>query len=150
MAILIKNRQKKIKTDLRRLRRSLNRVLNYLNCNSKEVSLLLVDNDSIRTINQKYLGRDYPTNVISFSLSEGKFGSINPVVLGDIIISVEKGSSDARKARMDFYDVLDYLMIHGLLHLLGYDHENNADAEDALRMRKKERELFFKLHGFWP
>lgn len=109
----------------------------------------MVDNGMIREINRRYLGRDYPTNVISFSLSEGEFGNINPAVLGDIIISVEKALSDARKARMDFYDEFDFLMIHGLLHLTGYNHEDNASTEETSRMEKKEREVFFKLNGYW-
>ena len=149
MAILIENCQKKTRLDLRRIRQSLNRIVRYLECGNKEVSLRLVDNGIIREINRQYLGRDYATNVMSFSLSEGEFGNINPSVLGDIIISVEKALSDARKARMNFYDEVDFLMIHGLLHLTGYNHEDNADAEETSRMEKKERQVFFKLNGYW-
>ena len=138
MAILIENRQRKIKIDLRRLRRSLNRIVNDQECGKKELSLLFVDNNTIREINRTYLARDYVTNVISFSLAEGEYGTINPAVLGDIVISVEKALRDARKARMDFYDELDFLMIHGLLHLLGYDHIEDADYK---KMHKKETEL---------
>ncbi len=150
MAILIENRQKKIKIDLPRVRRSLKKISNHLECGDKEISLLLTDNSVMREINRAYLGRDYPTNVISFSLSEGKFGNINPTLLGDVIISVEKALGDAHKARMDFYDELDFLMIHGILHLLGYNHENNASPVEVARMRKKEKVIFFKRTGYWP
>jgi metalloprotein, YbeY/UPF0054 family len=117
-----------------------------LDCLDKEISLLFVDDDSIREINKKYLSRDYPTNVISFSLKEGDFGDINPDLLGDIIISVETALRDALKAEIKFEEELDYLIIHGILHLLGYDHER-SEAE-AKRMTEKERELFFALNNY--
>ncbi len=148
MAILIENRQRRIKVDLRRLRHSLKAITNYLECGDKEISLVLADNRTIQELNKEYLGRDYPTNVISFSLSEGKFGNINPAVLGDIVISVEKALSDAGKTF--FADELDFLAIHGVLHLLGYDHEGRASTASAARMEKREREVFFRLKGRWP
>lgn len=117
-----------------------------LDCLDKEISLLFVDDDSIRKINKKYLSRDYSTNVISFSLREGDFGDINPDLLGDIIISVETALRDALKAEIKFEEELDYLIIHGILHLLGYDHERSET--EAKRMKEKERELFFALNNY--
>jgi probable rRNA maturation factor len=150
MATLIENRQKKIKLDLPRLRRSLKKIVRYLECGDKEISLLLTDNETIREMNRRYLGRDYPTNVISFSLSEGKFGNINPSLLGDVIISVERAQTDAGKARMDFTDELDFLVIHGVLHLLGYNHEGDTSSDETRVMEKRERAVFFMLKGSWP
>ena len=117
-----------------------------LDCSDKEISLLFVDDDSIREINKEYLSRDYSTNVISFSLNEGDFGDINPDLLGDIIISVETALRDALKAEIKFEEELDYLIIHGILHLLGYDHERSET--EAKRMKEKERELFFALNNY--
>jgi len=117
-----------------------------LGCSDKEISLLLVDDDGIREINKKYLSRDYSTNVISISLKEGDFGDINPDLLGDIIISAETALRDALKAEIKFEEELDYLIIHGILHLSGYDHER-SEAE-AKRMKEKERELFFTLNNY--
>ena len=117
-----------------------------LDCPDKEISLLFVDDDGIRKINKEYLGRDYPTNVISFSLNEGDFGDINPDLLGDIIISAETALRDALKAEIKFEEELDYLIIHGILHLSGYDHE--ISEEEAKRMKEKERELFFALNNY--
>lgn len=126
------------------MRRALNRVLKNLNCGDKEVSLLFVDDESIREINRHFLNRDHPTNVISFSMWEGEFGDINPHILGDIVISVETALRDAREAVAELDDELDFLMIHGLLHLLGYNHEDTSEDE-ARRMEDKERELFLIL-----
>ena len=146
MTVLIENRQKKITVDFQRVRQALNNMLENLNCQNKEISLLFVDDDGIREFNKRYLGRDYPTNVIAFSMTEGEFGNINPDLLGDIIISVETASRDALSANIEFEEELDYLMIHGILHLLGYDHET-SEAEEK-RMKKKEGEIFFALNNY--
>ncbi|OPY19086.1 rRNA maturation RNase YbeY [Syntrophus aciditrophicus] len=147
MAIAIRNQQKKVKIDLRQIRRRVQKLLRLVDCREKEISLLFVDDEEIQEINQRYLGRNYPTNVISFSLSEGEFSSVNPDVLGDIVISVDTASRDAERGNIPVSDELDFLIIHGLLHILGYNHENNNPEETAC-MQKKEQELFFLLHGY--
>jgi probable rRNA maturation factor len=147
MTILIENRQKKVDVNLQRVRQALNRILTILECEDKEISLLFVDDDVITEINRDYLGRNYPTNVIAFSLSEGEYGDINPHILGDIVISTETAFRDARDGGIIFDDELDFLLIHGLLHLLGYNHEN-AGLEEADDMKKKEQGLFFRLKGY--
>ncbi|MEI8173354.1 MAG: rRNA maturation RNase YbeY [Deltaproteobacteria bacterium] len=147
MVILIENRQKIINVNLPRLRRDLNRILKIIECEDKEISLLFVDDDAMRKINNDFLGRDYPTNVIAFSLTEGAFGDINPHVLGDIVISVETALRDAKENEINFDDELDFLVIHGLLHLLDYNHENTT-PEEAETMKCKEQDIFFQLNGF--
>lgn len=112
----------------------------------QEISLLFVDNQGIQEINREYLGRNWPTNVISFSLREGEFGNISPGLLGDIVVSVERAAEDALAGGLDLKDEIDFLLIHGLLHLLGYDHENTDDKSGEI-MKGKERELFLKLKG---
>lgn len=111
-----------------------------------EISLLFVDNRGIQEINREYLGRDWPTNVISFSQQQGEFGHITPALLGDIVISVERATEDALAGGLDLKDEIDFLLIHGFLHLLGYDHENTGDDSGEI-MKGKERELFLKLKG---
>jgi probable rRNA maturation factor len=147
MPIIIENRQKKISIDRRRVRRAMSRIMKYLYCSDKVISLLFVDNKEIREINRRYLSRDYPTNVISFSLTEGEFGDINPNILGDIVISAERAFKDAEKSGIDFNDELAFLMIHGVLHLLNYNHEN-ASRVKTQKMKKKEQELFYMLKGY--
>lgn len=147
MSILIENRQKKINLDLPRIRRVMKKILNYVDRKDNEISLLFVDNEEIRNINKRYLNRNYPTNVLSFSLSNGKYGNINPRVLGDIVISVEKALEDAGKADIELNDAIDFLMIHGVLHLVDYNHEDASEAE-ILKMNNKEKELFYMLKGY--
>ena len=147
MALLIENRQKKIKLALRPLRQSVNKILRELGCRDKEVSLLLLDNEGIREINRLHLNRDYLTNVIAFSQREGEFGDLNPGILGDVVISVEKALSDAEENGLSLKDELDFLVIHGILHLLGYDHENCGEAE-AQRMKDNSEAVFLNLKGY--
>lgn len=147
MSISIQNRQKRQRVDTGRLRRSLRRLLRELNCKDGEISLLLVDDDQIQEINRSYLKRDRPTNVISFSMKEGSFGHIHPEILGDIILSTETAARDALAGRLDFMDEVEFLVIHGLLHLVGYNHEQ-TDALEAEKMKSRERELFFLLRHY--
>ncbi|MBA4396993.1 MAG: rRNA maturation RNase YbeY [Syntrophus sp. (in: bacteria)] len=147
MNIHIENRQKAVKLDLRRIRRVVHKLKEFLSCSDQEISLLFVDNEQIREINRQYLNRDHPTNVISFSIREGDFGHVNPYLLGDIVISVERALQDAAAGDLPFNDEIDFLLIHGLLHLLGYNHEGVNDSE-TLKMRQKEDTVFFLLKGY--
>lgn len=123
------------------------RLLKLMNCANKEISITFVDDQAIQSINKKYLRRDRPTNVISFSLQEGEFGGINSDVLGDIVISVDTASKDAYRGNLSFDEEILFLMIHGFLHLTGYNHENTTRT-NAMKMKQKEKELFRLLSQF--
>lgn len=121
--------------------------MNYLNCADKELSLLFVDDEEMRKINRHYFDRDYFTNVIAFSMSEGEYGHINPGILGDIVISVQAAMHDAQDSGISLNDEIDFLLIHGILHLLGYNHENTGEDERQ-RMKKREKEIFYHIKGY--
>ena len=144
MKVQIENLQKRIKIDKRRIRSNVIRLLKAIDCANREISITFVDNEAIQIINQKYLGRNKPTNVISFSMQEGEFGDINPTVLGDIVVSVDTAERDADSGNLSFDEEILFLIIHGLLHLTGYNHENTTKA-NTLKMQKKEKELFALL-----
>ncbi len=99
---------------------------------------------SIRRLNREYLGRDKATNVISFSMQEGDFGTINPGLLGDVVISADTAAREADEGGESCWSRLVFLLLHGILHLTGYDHERSGEAE-AARMEAKEREIFALL-----
>ncbi len=145
MKILATNKQTVIDIDLPRIKRSSVKILRILESEDSELSLTFVDNAGIADINRQYLGRNYPTNVIAFSMNEGKFGDVNPDILGDIIISTETALRDAEAGDLSLEDELDYLIIHGVLHLLGYDHELPGEAK---KMKEKEKETFFALKKY--
>jgi len=105
-----------------------------------KLSLSLVDDEKITALNQKYLSRSRPTDVLAFSMREGEFSEINPSLLGDIVVSVETAKKQAETKGHSLEEELCLLIIHGILHLVGYDHE--IPGSQAKEMRKKERELF--------
>ncbi len=141
MNLQIKNLQNKLKLNTRRVRQTMKAVTQQLDCQDKEISIVFTDDGGIKKLNQTYLGKNKPTNVLSFSLRENDYGDINPQMLGDIVISVETAKKDAAKGGLTFSHEIDFLLIHGLLHLLGYNHENTTKAA-ARKMQQKERELF--------
>lgn len=114
-----------------------------------ELSILIVDNTGIQEINREYLDRDRPTNVISFAMQEGEGAGLSPLVLGDVVISAERAASDAADADIPFEHELWFLLLHGILHLLGYDHERGSE-EQAQQMEAKEAEVFTLLIGEFP
>lgn len=105
------------------------------------MSILVVDDATIRVINRDYLGKDCPTNVISFAMQEGVALGMQKDLLGDVVISAETAARDADEAQTSFESELYFLLLHGVLHLLGYDHERGTRAE-AKRMEEREREVF--------
>ena len=109
-----------------------------------ELSVSIVGDRTIRQVNREYLSKDRPTNVISFSLQEGECAGINPSALGDVLISADTAAREAEEAGQTFQERLTFLLLHGILHLCGFDHERSGEAE-AARMEKKEQELFSML-----
>ena len=107
----------------------------------------MVDDKEIRKINAEYRHRDRVTNVLSFSMQEGEFGAVNPHILGDIVISVETALQDAVMGNLDLMDEIEFLLIHGLLHLMGYNHEDTTPKQ-AEEMMTREHELFFLLRRY--
>jgi len=120
------------------------RILSVLGCPSSELSIAIVGDRTIRTLNRDYLEKDRPTNVISFSMQEGEFGSVNPELLGDVVISADTTAREAEESGISFWERLVFLLMHGILHLTGYDHERSGE-EEARRMEAKEQEIFALL-----
>jgi probable rRNA maturation factor len=116
-----------------------------------EVSILLVDNATIQEMNRDYRNKDVATDVLSFPLEEDVEDAGEPMViggpsermLGDIVISVERALEQASEYGHSFERELSFLTVHGLLHLLGHDHE--ADAESEKIMRAEEKRILMAL-----
>jgi len=110
-----------------------------LDCPDAELSILIVDDQQITKLNRQFLNRKGPTNVIAFPMQEGQFSEIAPNLLGDVVISAETAQQEARNAGLSIEERLNQLLIHGTLHLLGYDHVKTVS--EARRMEKKTNEL---------
>ena len=110
-----------------------------MGCQDKEISILFTDDKHISELNKKYLKRDGPTNVISFPLSGTEEEQLGIPILGDIVVSVDTAKREAKETGEQLEHVICRLVIHGILHLLGHDHE--ASEQEAKRMQKEEARL---------
>ena len=108
-----------------------------------ELSLLFVDDIQIRELNRRYLRRDKPTNVLAFPMKEGEFSTLHPYLLGDLVISAETASRQSKRFGLSKTDMVTFLMIHGILHLLGYEHEGTRRG--SREMTTKQEELFRRM-----
>ena len=108
-----------------------------------EISVLLTDDRTISELNKQYRGVDGPTDVLAFSMVEGDDfgGDVEEHPLGDVVISVETAQRQAEAQGHDLEKELDMLLVHGLLHLVGYDH---AEADEAATMFARQEELLAK------
>jgi probable rRNA maturation factor len=117
-----------------RIGRDARRLLRGLRLGRAELSILLVSDREMRTLNRRWRGRDRATDVLSFPQDDGR-----GAILGDVVISVDTARRQAAEQGTPLRRETGRLLIHGLLHLLGYDHERSAG--EALRMQRRERTL---------
>ncbi len=114
------------------------RALRTLGHTRSELSIALVDDREIAALNRAHRGRRGPTDVLSFSLLEGDHAPYRGRLLGDVVISVDTARRQARRTHTGFDAELLRLLIHGTLHLLGHDHEEEGEAR---AMRAEERRV---------
>ncbi len=119
--------------------KKLEKMLRSIGIPDAELSILFVGDRAMRSLNRRYRRKDKTTDVLSFPLRDDQFTHIQPALLGDIVISVPAARRQAAEAGHSFLREIDILLIHGLLHLLGYDHEKNEG--EARRMKRKEIRL---------
>ncbi|HSR11391.1 MAG TPA: rRNA maturation RNase YbeY, partial [Thermodesulfobacteriota bacterium] len=141
--ISLQNLQKRVPVDAARLKRAARRMLGSLGIQGSALSIAVVDDDEITRLNRRYFHRNRPTNVISFPMDSGDSSPLPHKILGDVVISADTAVRHAEEAGSDADDEILFLLIHGILHLAGYDHEKDAAGEKE--MEAKERELFCLL-----
>jgi probable rRNA maturation factor len=139
MEVLIDNRQSRHKIPLKKLKQKVQVILDALDCPDGEISILIVDDPQIEDLNQKYLNREGPTNVIAFAMREGEFSDLSPHLLGDVVISADTAAREAQIAATSTERRFSELLVHGILHLMGFDHETSET--DARVMEDRSREL---------
>ncbi|MCP4669936.1 MAG: rRNA maturation RNase YbeY [Desulfobacula sp.] len=125
------------------IRQKIKQILSALDYNSHEISVVITDNQQIQQLNKTYRKIDKPTNVLAFPMQEGQFGDITPGLLGDIVISCETAQNEANNANITLMERISQLLIHGILHLIGFDHET-SDI-DARKMEDKSLEILRKI-----
>lgn len=137
--VLISNRQRKVAVDTGRLRKVADLVLESLGFEEAELSVLLVSDRRIRQLNQQYLGRNRPTDVLAFAQWEGGGKRLHPGWLGDVVISAETAQRQGDELNQE----LDLLLVHGILHLIG--HEHTGASEEAAVMTRKQKQLLRRV-----
>jgi probable rRNA maturation factor len=108
-----------------------------------ELSVALVADAEMQALNRHYRGKDQPTDVLAFALREGEDAAVHPEILGDVVISLDTAVRQARQRTISVADEVRTLLAHGILHLLGYDHERSP--AEARRMFGKQRALLRQL-----
>lgn len=97
-----------------------------------------MDDPEIAKLNKTYLGRPGPTNVIAFPMQEGPFSHVNPSLLGDVVISLETAAREAQDDCISVESRFDQLLIHGILHLFGFDHEKTLEQANEMMVKEKQ------------
>ncbi len=134
MPVSVRNLQTRIRVELPRLRSLARRTLSALGRGDREVHVTVVDDRRIRGLNSRYLGKRTPTDVLAFDLE-----SPGPArLLGEVVISAESAARQSRRLGVPLALELDLLLVHGLLHLVGYD---DHDRLEARLMHERERDL---------
>ena len=141
--ISVLNRQDRMPVDRRKIGAAARRILKALGYGGYELTVVVVDDPEITRLNRQYFRRNRPTNVISFPMMDGTAAYLHAKLLGDVVISAETAKRDAEEVGKKTEDEILFLLIHGILHLAGYDHEKIK--EDRVKMEAKEQELFLRL-----
>ena len=118
-------------------------ILLILEHENHELSVLLSDDKNIRTLNKQYRGIDQTTDVLSFSQSKKEETEPSSHLMGDVVISTVTAKRQASEHGLTLEEEIVLLLIHGTLHLLGFDHERSG--EEAYQMKKKTHELFSRI-----
>lgn len=142
MTILITNHYGRLGIGLKKINLFIKRCLQVLHLEKAEVSLLITTNHEIQQLNQTYRQENKPTDILSFGMREHCQIEDplppDPEILGDLVISIDTIKEQARQFQRSYQDELFFILAHGLLHLIGYDH---ATELDQLRMTSQHRVL---------
>jgi probable rRNA maturation factor len=129
----------------REIKRFIKRICDILSLHDLSITLIATDNEFIRDINRRYRNQDSPTDIITFAYRENPFPQNSSEVehLGDIYLSLERAFENSLEYGVDFISELKLLLVHGVLHLIGYDHE--LSERDDKKMRDREQEILKML-----
>ena len=137
-AVEIFNETKEDLEEIRELSNLSKFLVKYFDLENAQFNVIIVDNKKIHEINKEYRNIDRETDVISFALEDDELINDSPIrILGDIYISIDKAKSQAEEYGHSLRRELCFLMTHGLLHLLGYDHMTKEDEEIMFPLQEK-------------
>lgn len=137
--IEVLNRQRVCKIDTKQFQEFGESALQAINPQSRDVTIVFVSDKAIRTLNHCFRGKDYPTDVLSFPIEAAPFEAANQMHLGDVVISLHRAQAQAKEHGLSFANEVKQLILHGLLHLCGYDHETDGGEMNRLELRLRRR-----------
>ena len=137
MEISVRNQQRKIKISPSLVREVARRTLEALGCSDAECSVLLVSDRRIRDLNHAYRKVASATDVLAFPMREGPGGELYPGLLGDVVISVERARSQALEMGHSLTTEISILLVHGLLHLIGWDDATAVSRKEMFAMQEE-------------
>jgi probable rRNA maturation factor len=139
MMIEVVNRQRRMPMDGGRWRAFAEKALKAVPAEGAGATVAFVSDRAMRELNRKWRGKKGTTDVLSFPSGQEEFEKGEGVSLGDVVISVEQAARQAAEHGLDFENEVEQLILHGLLHLCGYDHERDGGEMNALELRLRRR-----------
>ena len=133
------NRQRKLPIDCERWQAFTARALKLTRVGAADVAVIFVSDRAMREINRTWRGNRGTTDVLSFPANQDEFEKLDGLNLGDILISIEQAARQAKEHRLSFENEIAQLILHGLLHLSGYDHETDQGEMNRLELRLRKR-----------
>lgn len=119
-----------------------------MGCHDKELSILFTDDRSMARLNERYLNRKGPTNVLAFPMAGELMPGVESTMLGDVVVSVDTAIRESKGLCEPLAHTIDRLLIHGILHLLNYDHERSILEAEC--MEKEEKRLMALITLSFP
>jgi probable rRNA maturation factor len=137
--IEVVSRQRKVSLDCDRWQAFTGRALKVVGKDSSGVTVAFVSDRAMRELNRMWRHNPGTTDVLSFPAEGDEFGSVDEPSLGDVVISVEQAARQARENKLSFDEEIAQLILHGLLHLCGYDHSTDDGEMNRLEMRLRRK-----------
>jgi rRNA maturation RNase YbeY len=145
MTIRIHNRQRTVAIDTAAVKKRVLQIMGYLGCSDQELSVVFGSDRLLQEINNTYRHKDRPTNVLAFPQSPTYEGEPATPMLGDVIVALPTAAREAHDLQQSLEERVIYLLLHGILHLLGHDHEGSA--AQRRRMEALERQVLARLQA---
>jgi probable rRNA maturation factor len=147
--VIIKNTQRKIKLDTAQIKKHVERIMQLLDYADFDISIIFVNNDTMQKYNRDYRGKNKPTDILSFQAHENaqpdkriRVAYADEKILGDLILAPDYIQTDLDRWQQSFDERMLTLLVHGICHLVGYDHETDADYKI---MHQKEQWILKNL-----
>ena len=137
--IEVVNRQRKVPVDCGRWRAFVAKALKVVPAKGAGVTVAFVSDRAMRELNRRWRGRRGTTDVLSFPSEQDEFEKTEGLSLGDVVVSAEQAARQAGEHGLDFEGEVAQLILHGLLHLCGYDHERDGGEMNALELNLRRR-----------